>query len=172
MAASSDSGLVYECWSAWNNMYLEEKKSNEMAEILNSASSKLGVFGDRNKGSAKSVMQRAADHANNMTLLRHFNAWRLDATVERLLRQNQGRIDSKRQQLLQVQQMFRNFAVQLEAGIKSGADSDRDLALGPPRSFEHGKSRKQMTKSEGSVSLPDIHQKGRPPSHAGSGRGP
>lgn len=163
MSQASATGLVYEVWQAWMNHYLDEKKSNEMAEVLNGANSKLSAFGNRNSKSAKNVMERATEHSNAMVMLRALNAWRLDVRLETLMKKNQVRIDAKRQQLLGVQSMFRNFAIQLEAGIKSGADTDRDLKLGPPRDFEkHRGMRKQMTKTENTVSLPDIHAK---PSH-------
>merc|ERR1719217_1270705 len=51
--------------------------------------------------------------------------------------------------------MFRNFAKQLESNIQSGADSNRDLAMGPPPKYKG----RGMKTSDGSVSLPDIHSK-------------
>merc|ERR1719463_92452 len=93
-----------------------------------------------------------------MLYLKVWGAWRLDFQVEKVLKKHQERIDGKRQQLVSVQQMFRNFAKQLESNIQSGADSNRDLAAGPPPSKKG--NRKSLEKGgEGSVSLPDIHSK-------------
>jgi len=61
-------------------------------------------------------------------------------------RSNQSKVDSKRQQLLQVQQMFRNFAGQLEAQLKGSAGDDS--ARG---------AYKRTSKNAGSCSLPDIN---------------
>merc|ERR1719313_1438910 len=150
---------------AWYEHYKDEKQINEYAEIMNGANSKFGAFGDRNKKGAKSVMERAHAHGLTMLYLKVFGAWRLDYHIEKHMKKHQERIDGKRQQLVSVQQMFRNFAKQLESNIQSGADSSRDLAMGPPSKY---KSR-GMQKSDGSVSLPDINAK--PGSAGGSGPG-
>merc|ERR1719235_732264 len=90
-----------------------------------------------------------------MIFLRIFSAWRMDLVVEKTLKVHQGKIEAKRQQLLGVQQMFRNFALQLESGIKAQGDS---TPLGPPP--DGYKYKKQMTRgADGAVSLPDIHKK-------------
>merc|ERR1711957_495796 len=100
-------------------------------------------------------MERARKHGDDMTALKFFNAWRKDAKTEGTLKQYHAKIDGKRQQLLQVQQMFRNFATQLESGLKENADSARGGV-----SFDKSeKSEKRMQKSDGTVSLPDINQK-------------
>merc|ERR1719174_1592543 len=102
--------------------------------MMNGSQAKMNGFGSRNKNSAKSVMERAHEHNLTMLYLKVFGAWRLDTRMEVSLKKHQGRIDGKRQQLVSVQQMFRNFAKQLENNIQSGADSNRDLAAGPPPS--------------------------------------
>jgi hypothetical protein len=153
MAAATDSGLVHEVLTAWYEVYKEEKQINEYAEFMNQTNGRFGSFGDRNKKGAKSVMERAHEHNMTMLYLKFFGAWKLDTCVERKVKAHQVRIDAKRQQLVSVQQMFRNFAKQLESNIQSGADSSRDLAAGPPS------KKKTMQKNDGSVSLPDIHSK-------------
>lgn len=158
MSASTETGLITGVFQAWKEYYLEEKRINEYAEIMNSQNSKMSAFGDKNKKSAKSAMDRAHEHGLTMLYLKVWGAWRLDTKVEKMLKHHGNRIDGKRQQLLGVQQMFRNFAMQLEQNIQSGADSSRALGDGPPPSYKQKKSR-SMHKSEGSVSLPDIHAK-------------
>merc|ERR1711881_555255 len=98
-----------------------EKAINDFAEVMNGAHGKLTAFGDRNKKGAKSVMERAHEHQLTMLYLKVWGAWRLDTKVEQTMKIHQGRVDGKRQQLIGVQQMFRNFA-QLETNIQSGAD--------------------------------------------------
>merc|ERR1719359_896954 len=142
---------MHEVFTVWVEYYKEEKAINEYAEVMNGAHGKLSAFGDRNKKGAKSVMERAHEHNLMMLYLKVFGAWRLDTRMEVMLKKHQGRIDGKRQQLVSVQQMFRNFAKQLESNIQSGADSSR-LEAGPP-----SRSKKGMQKTEGTVSLPDIH---------------
>jgi len=154
MSSATDTGLLQSVLAAWTEYYKDEKQINEYAEIMNGANGKMGAFGQKNKKSAQSVMERSHEHGLTMLYLKVFGAWRLDTKIEQTLKMHQGRIDGKRQQLLGVQQMFRNFAMQLESNIQSGADSNRGLAAGPPPGA--GKKR-GMQKNDGSVSLPDIH---------------
>jgi len=167
MSAATDSGLCHEVLTAWNEYYKDEKKAAEFADAMNGANGRFGAFGERNKKGAQSVMERAKEHQETMVYLRIFGAWRLDTRIEQLLKVHQGRIDGKRAQLVGVQKMFREFALQLETNINSGADSNRDLAAGPPA----GKKlpRGSMQKTDGSVSLPAI--KGSDPQRPGSREG-
>jgi len=147
MSAGTDTGLMHEVMEAWVTLYVEDKKQKELEEILNSANSKFGEFGERNANNAKTVMERARLHLEEMVLRRHWNAWRLHARLEGTLAQYQAKIEAKKQQLYQVQQMFRKFAAQLEAGLREDV-TDHKLAK---------KSQKTMNRgNEGSVSLPNI----------------
>jgi hypothetical protein len=156
MSGASDMGLLHNVVKAWYEVYLEEKKINEFAEQMNGAQGRLGGFGERNKKSAKNAMERAHEHQQTMIYLQVWGAWRIETQMEKMLKHHQGRIDGKRQQLLGVQQMFRNFAQQLESNISAGQDSNRDLAAGVPQSYKKQYVR-GMTKTEGTTSLPDIH---------------
>jgi len=163
MAGSTDSGLKHEVLTAWYEAYKEEKRVNEFAEIMNGQAGKLQGFGDRNKNSAKNVMERAHQHGITMLYLKIFGAWQLECKVEQTTKPWKMRIDGKRQQLVGVQQMFRQFAKQLECNIQA-ADSSRDLSTGPPPGY--GKKSRGMQKNDG-VSLPDINAK---PGSAGGSR--
>jgi hypothetical protein len=158
MSSATDHGLLHNCITGWYDVYMEEKRINEFAEQMNGAQGRLGGFGSRNKASAKSVMERAHEHQLTMLYLHVYGAWRLETQMEKMERHHKGRLDGKKQQLLGVQQMFRNFAVQLENNISAGADSNRDLIAGPPHSYKKQYTR-GMTKNEQSLSLPDIHTK-------------
>lgn len=160
MSASTDAGLIAMYLQAWIEIYQEEKRANEFAEMMNGQSAKFGAFGARNKKGAQSVMERAHEHGLIMLYLKVFGAWRIETKIEQTCKAQQGRVDGKRSQLLGVQQMFRTFAVQLETNIQAGADSSRDLAGGPPPGYKKAKG---MQRNDGSVSLPDIHSK--PGSH-------
>jgi len=154
MAQQTDSGIVQSALLAWIEYYKEEKQINEYAEVMNAANGKMGAFGDRNKKGAQSVMERQHQHGLIMLYLKVWGAWLLDTRVEKLLKTHKGRIDGKRQQLVGVQQMFRNFAKQLEANIQSGADSQRDLSMGPPPS-----KKKSGSKADANGALPDINER-------------
>merc|ERR1712173_89675 len=93
-------------------------------------------------------MERAKVHMDNMLLLKCMNTWKMEAHIEKELRLNHCKMDAKRSQLIQVQHMFRQFANELERGLRDG-DSARDYGT--------NRSKRSLTKSEGTVSLPDIH---------------
>jgi hypothetical protein len=154
MHAATETGLMHEVFIAWFEFYKEEKQIAEYAEFMNGQHGKLTAFGDRNKKSAKSAMERAHEHGLTMLYLKMFGAWKLHTRTEQLLKQHMLKIEAKREQLTKVQQMFKNFAKQLESNIQAGADSNRNLADGPPAKY---KARRSM--GDGSVSLPDIHSK-------------
>merc|ERR1711935_66590 len=69
--------------------------------------------------------------------------------VERMLRYYQTRVEGKKQQLQGLQGMFRNFATQLETGLKE--TTPRDMG-----SVKDKKAGRQLSKSENTVSLPNI----------------
>jgi len=166
MAAATNSGLMHEVFLAWAEHYKEEKQINEYAEFMNQTKGRFGEFGEKNKKGAAGVMGRAHEHQMTMLYLKVFGAWRLHTHLEQKQKQHQTRIDGKRQQLVGVQQMFRNFAKQLESNIQAG-DSGRlggaeDIGTNA-KSKSRGPSRNTMAMDDakygGSVTLPDINSK-------------
>merc|ERR1719388_144743 len=59
MNSATDSGLVEHVISTWIQYRKDEKKAQEMEELLNGANSKFGSFAARNKDSAMSAGQKA-----------------------------------------------------------------------------------------------------------------
>merc|ERR1719263_442546 len=161
MSSGSDSCLLQMVVKGWYEAYMEEKRVNEFALQMAGAEGRMGGFGARNKASAKNACERAHEHNMTMLYLKVWGAWRIDTMMEKMLKHHQGRIDGKRSQLLGVQQMFRNFAQQLESNIQAGQDSNRDLSGGVPPGYKKQYVR-GVTRSEQAMSLPDIHAK---PSH-------
>jgi len=153
IAGGSESVLIKNGFDGWKQVWADAKKEAELAEALAAAESKFSSFNGRNKKGAHSVSEKKRQMEEGMTYLIILGLWRQQTRVEQALRQHHGKVDAKRQQLVGVQHMFRNFATQLEQGLKQGQDTDRDFRDGPP-------ARKQrMHKNDGSVSLPDINQK-------------
>jgi len=151
MNAATDSGLVEHVMSTWVQYKLDEKKAKEMEDMLNGNNDRFASFGARNKAGAMSAGQKATD-VQNYGLVNHAMILWIEVTkVERLLRYYETRVTGKKQQLQGLQGMFRNFAAQLETGLKEG--TPRDAAA-----LKDGKSRK-LSKSDNTVSLPNIHQK-------------
>lgn len=142
----ADSVLIGECFQGWATLYQEGKKERELMEALNAGQGKFSSFGDRNLKNSRGVADRARIMNELAIYLRIFTAWKLDAKTEATMHKYQSRIEAKKQQLLGVQTMFRNFATQLESSLKDSDNSAREA-----------KYNQRISKKEGSVSLPNIH---------------
>lgn len=155
VSGSTDTGLLSITIQAWHQHTQEEKRSNELAEIVKGNKIRFALFHERNKRSAQCALSRAFQHQIVMVYVKVWSAWRLFTQIEQLLRAHGMKIDAKRGQLAGVQKMFRNFAVELESTIKGPPDSEFDLSQRPPPGSY--RRQKQLAKSEGSHSLPNIH---------------
>merc|ERR1719390_35214 len=81
---------------------------------------KFGSFAARNKGAAGTAMDRAAAAAEQSTLIVIFWYWKRETKVERMRRYARDKNTKKKQQLIGVKGLFKNFANELEAGLKDG----------------------------------------------------
>merc|ERR1719183_2780423 len=63
MSAATDSGLVQSCFKGWVDVFMEQKKANELEDIMANAQGRFATFGSRNKASAKGAMDRSAEAA-------------------------------------------------------------------------------------------------------------
>merc|ERR1719420_1712885 len=151
MNSSTNSGLVEHVMSTWVAAFKDKKKAEEMEKLINGNAAKFASFSARNKQGAMSAGEKAQaikeyGLVNHAVLL-----WSEVTKVERMLRYYQNRVEGKKQQLQGLQGMFRNFASQLETGLKDGT----------PRDFGAVKDKKGkgLSKSDQTVSLPNIHQK-------------
>jgi len=161
MAGASDTGLVYGTFNAWKAVRDDATKAAELAKVVESGKSKLAAFAGRNKPRAMSAMEKAMYQQDLVVVLKCYAAWRLDTRMERLSKANQVHIGAKKEQLSKVQTMFKNFATQLETDLKVGLTegSEREVFQ---RASSQTRSRKGLTKSDGTVSLPDIHASQKP----------
>merc|ERR1719235_1320592 len=133
--------------------------------MMNGAQAKFGSFSERNKMGAMSAGQKAQAVKEYGLVVHALLLW-IDVTkTERLLRYYSTRVEHKKQQLQGLQTMFRNFANQLESGLKEGTPRD-SAAIG----YKQGSSKK-LSKSDQTVSLPNIHKDKPPSQRSGSGRG-
>merc|ERR1719161_3515032 len=120
-----------------------------MEKLLAGADGRLAVFSERNGKNAREVMRKA--QAELCSIMKCFNPWKMQARLEQKMRVFTAKTDGKRNQLQSVQLMFRNFAQQLEANLKEATPRD------PAQLLLHQK--RKMSKSEQTVSLPDIHKR-------------
>merc|ERR1712023_23833 len=120
MSAATESGLVQGCFKAWVEVFLEIKKANEMEDLMMQNAGKFKTFGARNKASAGSAMDRSAAAAEESTCIVIFWYWKRETRVQRMKRYAQDKNNKKKQQLIGVKGLFKNFANELEAGLKEG----------------------------------------------------
>merc|ERR1719408_574781 len=120
MSAGTESGLIATVFQEWKKVFEEQKQAYEMEALLAQNGAKFGSFGARNKSSAKSCMDRAAEAADMSTYLVIFWYWKRETRVERMRRYAKDKNLKKRQQLVGVKGLFKNFANELEAGLKEG----------------------------------------------------
>merc|ERR1712226_1313388 len=99
--------------------------------MLNSASGRFNEFSSRNKSSAKGAMDRAAEAAENNILILFVWYWKREVKVERMKRYAREKNSKKKQQLIGVKGLFKNFANELEAGLKEGTPRYEPVAAPP-----------------------------------------
>merc|ERR1711959_75780 len=153
MNAATDSGLCEHVMSTWVQGYKDQKKAEEMERMLNGDDAKFAAFGARNKQGAMSAGEKATAVKEYGLIVHAILLWMEVTKVERMLRYYQARVDGKKQQLSGLQSMFRNFATQLESGLKEGTPRD----MGSVKDKKSG-SKSGMSKSDQTVSLPNIHK--------------
>jgi len=159
MLAGTDHGLlsmIFQNWAAWLK---EEKSAKEMEYALAAAQDKFKSLNGRQQGLASGAQSKVNDQMNMNLMLRCLNNWVIETKSNRVENHYNSKYESKRRQLQGVQNLFKSFALQLEQNL--GGDDDSSSRTNR-RSVRSSRSKGKMTKSEGTVSLPDIHQKTTP----------
>merc|ERR1711904_501545 len=123
MNASTDSGLLEHVISTWGQHYKDEKKLEEM---MAANEARFAGLTGRQKDNAMGVQQRVNEQMDLNAMLKHFSAWATDTKLERIMRHYNSKMEGKKQQLQSVQHLFKNFATQLDQGLKGEGDSARD----------------------------------------------
>jgi len=154
MLAGTDHGLLSMIVQNWAGWLKEEKQQKELEFTLMEQQSKFKSLNGRQKAGAHGAQTRVNDQMNANIMLRVFNNWLVEAKTNRVAYHYNTKYESKRRQLHGVQNLFKSFAMQLEQNL--GGDDDSSSRT--YRRSKHGKE-KGMNKGEGSVSLPDIHQR-------------
>jgi len=153
MSASTDSGLVAQVWQAWLVVTAEDKKARQLEEQMKSGDCRLKAMLANTKGKAFGVATRTNEQINENLLLRVLSAWTIEFKVAHVEKYYEKKITGKRQQLSKVHTLFKDFANQLENGLKPN-DGDSSGRTGTTR-----RTKGSLVKDNGSVSLPDIHQR-------------
>merc|ERR1719160_1699518 len=143
MNAATDSGLLEHVMSTWAQKYKDDQDARKMELIMAENEAKFGALNGRQKDNAKGVMGRVNEQMELNCLLRHFSMWAMDTKMERIMRYYNSKMEGKKHQLQSVQSLFKNFAQQLDQGLKADADSARDS--------------RRKSRDDAGVVLPDIN---------------
>lgn len=143
MNAATDSGLVEHVISTWAQHFADMKESAKMEAIMAEHEAKFASLNGRQKDNAKGVMSRVNEEQQLNVMLRHFSMWAMDTKMERVMKYYNSKMEGKKHQLQSVQSLFKNFAQQLDQGLKADADSARDS--------------RRKSRDDAGVVLPDIN---------------
>jgi hypothetical protein len=122
MNASTDSGLVEHVMSTWAQNFKDDAEARKMEEMMAANEARFGALNGRQKDNAMGVQNRVNEQMDLNLQLKMFSAWATDTKLERIMRHYNSKMDSKKQQLQSVQHLFKNFATQLDQGLKADAD--------------------------------------------------
>jgi len=120
MTQASDTGLLSSIFTAWSEAVIDAKETNEMEAVLHAKNSKLSGFTNRNKGSAKNASHRSATLQDQSVLLFFYLFWLRETRVERMRRYGKEKTNKRKQELIGVKGLFKNFASELETSLKEG----------------------------------------------------
>merc|ERR1712178_601814 len=120
MSSGSDSALLAMVLKAWIETFEEQKKQEALQGVLEAGASKMSLFSSKNKLSALGVLQKMADAQDMTLLIQTFNSWKKEAKVQNLKRYGKETNEKRKKQLQGVKGLFKNFASELEQGLKEG----------------------------------------------------
>merc|ERR1719199_1924477 len=147
MSSASESGLLQTVLTAWIEAYKEQKKAYEMEELLANGGGKFGSFSDKNKKGAMNITERAALAQDIGTMIVIFWYWKKEMSVERMRRYAKDKNNKKKAQLVGVKGLFKNFANELEAGLKEGTPRNEPSGEAPKKK-KSGRSSSRSPQNE------------------------
>jgi len=138
MSNGNDSALIQTCMKAWIDFYLEQKKANELTEMMNKNGDKFKSFNSHNKGAAMTSNQRIAASQDEQVIIIILLFWKQRVKTELMKQWAKEKNAKKKQQLIGVKGLFKNFANELESGLKEGTPRVEAAALKARRDTSPG----------------------------------
>lgn len=120
MQAGTEAGLIKMCFDNWKVAVAEEKQAILLQEAMAEKAAALNQFGAKGKMTAKSEMERMQFTLDTVLLLMLFSNWKRDTKLDCMKRYGQAKNDQRKVQLKNVKGLFKNFANELETGLKEG----------------------------------------------------
>mmetsp|Transcript_27500 Transcript_27500/g.53817 ORF Transcript_27500/g.53817 Transcript_27500/m.53817 type:complete len:522 (+) Transcript_27500:80-1645(+) len=130
MTQASATGTMASVFKEWVEIVITAKNAEEIGAVMKSNNSRMKSFKDKTKGSAKSVSQRVAWLQEQMIFLAIFSLWKREWKYERLKRYAQEKNMRRKQELIGVKGLFKNFASELETSLKEGTPRDKKKRSG------------------------------------------
>jgi len=158
MLAGSDQGLLSMVLHNWVSVIEETKKANELEAHLAEHGAKFKSLNGRQKAGAHGAQTRVNDQIASNLCQRVWNCWIMETKANKVDSKYTSKYETKKKQLLGVQNLFKSFAMQLEQNL--GQDDDSSSRTERKSRKHREKGEKGMIKgADGTVSLPDINQK-------------
>merc|ERR1712139_108716 len=120
MQSASEQGLIAMCFNAWKTNVQEEKEQIRLQEQMAEKAAAMNQFGAKGKMTAKAEMERMQLTLDSTLLLMIYHSWKRESKLERMKRYGQAKNQARKQQLQNVKGLFKNFAGELEQGLKEG----------------------------------------------------
>merc|ERR1712072_1034863 len=120
MQSASEQGLIAMCFNAWKTNVQEEKEQVRLQEAMAEKAAAMNQFGAKGKMTAKAEMERMQLTLDSTLLLMIYHSWKRESKLERMKRYGQAKNNARKQQLHNVKGLFKNFAGELEQGLKEG----------------------------------------------------
>lgn len=164
MSAGSDSGLLALMMQYWTQYVQEVKKGMQLEDKLNEAEGRFASLKARQRAGANNVQTRVNEQIKINLLMKIMGWWVQETKVNRVEKHFNNKIDAKRKQLLSVQQLFKSFATQLEAGLGNVENDSSGRRMSRKQTSPYAEKPGRV---DVGVSLPDIHARPVPTGYPG-----
>lgn len=156
MLAGTDHGLLSMIIQNWVICIKEEKEGKESRDALQEATDKFKSLQMGHRANAHGVQSRVNEQIAMNLCLRMYNAWKVESGSNRVAKHYEKKYESKKRQLMGVQNLFKSFAMQLEQNLGQDDDSSSRSYRRNKKNVVEGRSTSISKGPEGIVSLPAI----------------
>jgi len=132
MSSGSDSALVQQCFKGWVELWTEIKKAQEMEDLMAGHGDRFKSFNNKNKAAAGNAQQRSAALQDEQVIIIMLLFWKRHVKVTKMIAYAKEKNSKKKAQLIGVKGLFKNFANELESGLKAGTPRVEDLSPSRP----------------------------------------
>jgi hypothetical protein len=132
MAGGTDTGLMRNAFDSWMAFAIESREEQDFQEEVTQKSAKCVDFSKKNKAAAEKEMLRAMIALDSHYIVFVLARWKREVKVEQMRRYGKEKNMKRKQQLIGVKGLFKNFASELENGLKQGTPRIADMPQTKP----------------------------------------